>query len=71
MSDGEDNIKNPKCPKCGHEAPPPFVGKKVIVPMKESIEERYSLTCPECGNGFLYPEVTDEDIFGKKDLDNK
>jgi hypothetical protein len=56
----------PKCPECGHTHPPGFPAKIVYVPLKENISKRYSLTCPKCEKGFIYPTVTDEEIYGEK-----
>ena len=57
----------PKCKHCGHEAPPPFVGKIIYVPLKNETSRRYSLKCPIRGKSFVYPQITYEELHGKKE----
>jgi len=57
----------PKCKYCGHEAPPLFAGKIIYVPLKKETVSRYSLKCPICKKTFIFPEITHEEIHGKKE----
>jgi hypothetical protein len=57
----------PKCKHCGHEAPPPFPGEIIYVPIKKETVSRYSLKCPICEKTFIYPAITHEEIHGKKE----